>query len=64
VFHLFTALIAFRIHLSDIRGAFLKPKHKASRLPVTTVISKQGGMYEEATFIDRIALLIRFRWVK
>ena len=36
----------------------------ASGLLLEKVISKQGGRYEETTFIDRSALLGHFLWVK
>ena len=36
----------------------------ASRLHLKKLISKQGGRYEETTFINRSALLVYFRWVK
>ena len=58
------SVLAFRNHFADIREVSAENEIMASSLLPDRVISKQGGMYEEATFIDRIALLVYFLWVK
>jgi hypothetical protein len=57
------SVLAFRNHFADIREVSAENEIMASSLLPDRVISKQGGMYEEATFIDRIALLVYFLWV-